>query len=106
MFEKEIEDHIEAKGLNAPRISVKEIDELMSQVTYYIHHIPDTTTIQVTAFDKNGFSLTSELSACASPENFDFEIGKNIALEKCEKSARDELWKLEGYRLKRNLEEV
>ncbi|MGH1461240.1 MAG: Gp49 family protein [Neptuniibacter sp.] len=104
MSDKEIESLIQEKGLNAPRVTFEEIEELMSHVTYYVHQIPDTTTITVTAFDKNGFSLATEISACASPENFDYELGKKIAIEKCEKVAQDTLWVLEGYRLKRNLE--
>lgn len=47
---------------------------------------------------RNGFTVTGE-SACASPENFDAEIGKKIARE----NARDKIWALEGYLLREQL---
>lgn len=47
---------------------------------------------------QNGFTVTGE-SACASPENFDAEIGKKIALE----NAKQKLWPLLGYQLKDSL---
>lgn len=47
---------------------------------------------------KNGFTVTGE-SACASPENFDPEIGRKIAYE----NAYNKIWLLEGYLLKEQL---
>ncbi len=47
---------------------------------------------------KNGFTVTGE-SACASPENFDAEIGRNIARE----NAVQKIWPLMGYALKEQL---
>ena len=47
---------------------------------------------------ENGFTVTGE-SACASPENFDAEIGKKIAYD----NAREKIWLLEGYLLKEKL---
>lgn len=49
---------------------------------------------------KNGFTVTGE-SACASPENFDAEIGRNIARN----NAINKIWALEGYLLKQRLYE-
>ena len=49
---------------------------------------------------ENGFTVTGE-SACASPENFNEEIGRIIAY----KNAIDKVWLLEGYLLKQNLHE-
>lgn len=46
----------------------------------------------------NGFTVTGE-SACASPENFDAEIGRTIA----RKNAIDKVWPLMGYMLKQRL---
>jgi hypothetical protein len=46
----------------------------------------------------NGFTVTGE-SACASPENFDAELGKKIARG----NARDKIWALEGYVLRNTL---
>ena len=47
---------------------------------------------------RNGFTVTGE-SACASPENFDAEIGRKIARE----NAKQKLWPLMGYALKERL---
>lgn len=47
---------------------------------------------------KNGFTVTGE-SACASPENFDADIGKKVARE----NAKQKLWPLLGYNLKEQL---
>lgn len=49
---------------------------------------------------RNGFTVTGE-SACASPENFDAEIGRQIA----KRNAREKIWALEGYLLKQRLSE-
>ena len=47
---------------------------------------------------RNGFTVTGE-SAGASPENFDAEIGRNIARQ----NAVDKVWPLLGYELKTKL---
>jgi hypothetical protein len=47
---------------------------------------------------KNGFTVTGE-SACASPENFDAEIGRKIARQ----AAVNKIWPLMGYELKTKL---
>lgn len=50
---------------------------------------------------RNGFTVTGE-SACASPENFDAELGRRIART----NATQKIWALEGYRLKQSLYEA
>ena len=50
---------------------------------------------------KNGFTFVGQ-SACASPENFDPEIGKRIARE----NAVRKMWPLMGYALKQQLSEA
>ena len=47
---------------------------------------------------RNGFTVTGE-SACASPENFNAEIGKKIARE----NAINKVWPLMGYELRSKL---
>ena len=47
---------------------------------------------------RNGFTVTGE-SACASPENFNAEIGRRIARENAER----EIWPLLGFRLRDEL---
>lgn len=46
----------------------------------------------------NGFTVNGE-SACASPENFDAEIGRKIARA----NAVTKIWPLMGYALKERL---
>lgn len=50
---------------------------------------------------RNGFMVTGE-SACASPENFDAEIGRKIARE----NAVAKIWPLLGFSLKQKLHEA
>lgn len=47
---------------------------------------------------RNGFTVTGE-SACASPENFNEEIGRRIARE----NAEAKIWPLMGYELRSKL---
>ena len=47
---------------------------------------------------RNGFTVTGE-SACASPENFNAEIGEKIARQ----NAIDKIWPLMGYELRSKL---
>lgn len=47
---------------------------------------------------RNGFTVTGE-SACASPENFDAEVGRKIARQ----NAVQKIWPLMGYELRTQL---
>ena len=122
--EKQIEQEIQSKNLNAPRLTPDHIDSVIQSVHYFtagdgfagaltaneeFKSIPegerfinppqqlDLLTFCVIVL-KNGFTVTGE-SACASPENFDAEIGRKIAYE----NARNKIWQLEGYLLKEKL---
>jgi hypothetical protein len=91
-----IEQEIQAKGLTAPRVTPQRIEEV--QVAGQYHVFPGTTVTVCCLTLKNGFTVTGE-SACASPENFDEELGRKIAL----KNAQDKIWALEGYALRERL---
>jgi len=94
--ETQIENEIQAKGLNAPRLTPTLIDEAISSEQY---HVFTGTTLTVCALTlRNGYIVTGE-SAAASPENFDKEIGRKIARE----NARNKIWGLEGYLLREKL---
>jgi hypothetical protein len=96
MSEAEIEQEIQDKGLNAPRLTPVCIDDAIADEKY---HVFEGTTLTVCCLVlKNGFTVTGE-SAAASPENFDEEIGRKIARE----NARNKIWALEGYLLKQKL---
>ena len=115
-----LEEEIVAKGLTAPRITPADVeanivgeyyftagqgvsgemqsrDEQPSQFCYESSLDLLTFCVLVT---KNGFTVTGE-SACASPKNFDAELGRKIARD----NAIEKLWPLMGYELKTKLHE-
>ena len=94
--EQAVELEIQAKNLNAPRLTPEDIDATVAGEDYYV--FPGTTLTVCCLKLKNGFVVTGE-SAAASPENFDAEIGKKIARS----NARDKIWALEGYLLREYL---
>ena len=94
--EQELEYKIQEKNLNAPRLTTAHIDSVIKNISYYI--IPNTTTTICSLELMNGFVVNGE-SAAASKENFDEQIGKEIAYN----NARDKIWQLEGYLLKQKL---
>lgn len=96
--EQDLEQEIQEKGLTAPRLSPKLIDEKIIKADYYV--FPGTTTTVCLLTLQNGYTTIGD-SACASPENFDPEIGKKLAHE----NARQKIWSLEGYLLKERLYE-
>ena len=113
--EQQIEQEIQEKGLNAPRLTPEIIDSKIVGVEYILTRDVCKRDNGVEIFDapvplqtltfciltlENGFTVTGE-SACASPENFDAEIGKKIAYQ----NAREKIWLLEGYLLKQRLKE-
>lgn len=99
MEESKVESEIKAKGLNAPRITPSAIDATIASEAYHVFVGSNLTVCCLTL--QNGFSVTGE-SACASPENFDAELGRKIARG----HAREKIWVLEGYRLKQKLHEA
>lgn len=96
MSEKEIENEIQEKGLNAPRLTPEHIDSVIADKSFHVFKETCLTVCCLTL--KNGFTVSGE-SACASPENFNEEIGQKIAFE----NARNKIWALEGYLLKQRL---
>ncbi len=105
--ETEIENEIQAKGLNAPRLNPAYIDSLILTENWGraselfkgspTHTALDCLTICVLVL-KNGYTVVGK-SACASPENYDAELGGKIARE----DARRQIWALEGYALRSKL---
>ena len=112
MNDQEIEKAIQAKGKTAARVTPQDIEAEITH-TYYVNvgeahqakwpdptaadeHHPsiDLLTICVLVL-KNGFTVTGE-SACASPENFDAQIGRDIARA----NAVNKIWPLMGFRLR------
>lgn len=113
-MEESIEQEIQRKGLNAPRVTPYEIESEIKSEHYFTatealvgltrgpewQAIPkelDLLTFCVLVL-RNGFTVTGE-SACASPENFDPEIGRKIARQ----NAVQKIWLLLGFRLRDKL---
>lgn len=94
--EQEIEKKIQEKNLNAPRLTPALIDDAIKSKDFHVFGETCLTVCCLTL--RNGFTVTGE-SACASPENFNAEIGQEIAFEQ----ARNKVWALEGYLLKQKL---
>ena len=99
MTDQSVEQEIQAKGLNAPRITPGHINDLMERVIFNIVVPEGTTSTFAHAYLDGKFYLATGHSACVSPENFDAEIGQKIAMNKAEAMAKDKLWELEGYLL-------
>ena len=117
MTDQEIEQEIQDKGLTAPRVTPGDIEASIDGEFYFtaedgVLSVSKTGTelagnaasLRFLTFCvlvlRNGFTVTGE-SACASPENFDAELGRKIA----RKAAVDKLWALMGYALKQRLHE-
>lgn len=99
MSEAAIEKELQAKGLDAPRLTPHEIDALISEERY---HQPEGTTLTIcTLILKNGFTVTGE-SAAASPANFDRDLGRKISFT----NARNKIWGFAGYELRNRLHQV
>jgi Phage protein (N4 Gp49/phage Sf6 gene 66) family len=94
--EAAIEQEIQDKGLTAPRITPDQIDGKIQKVQYHVFEGSCLTVCCLTL--ANGFTVTGE-SACASPANFNQQLGEKIAFD----NARSKIWALEGYLLKERL---
>jgi len=119
MNDQAIEEEIQAKGLTAPRVTPSDIEANIDRAFYFTakqgaekaardggsyaagdpHHgeALGLLTFCVLVL-RNGFTVTGE-SACASPENFDAELGRKIARA----NAVNKIWPLMGYALKEKL---
>lgn len=96
MSEQIIETEIREKGLTAPRVTPDQIDAKISAEAYHVFEGSCLTVCCLTL--QNGFTVSGE-SACASPANFNAELGRKIA----KAHARDKIWALEGYLLREKL---
>ncbi len=96
MNNDQIEQEIQDKGLTAPRVTMAHIESLVEKEQYHVFEGTTFTSCLLTL--KNGFTVHGE-SACASPENFDAELGAKIARD----NAVNKIWMLEGYLLRQKL---
>lgn len=106
---KEIEQEIQDKGLIAPRVTPQRVEDQIAVEHYIVagdsYDGPSAQarvalgclTICMLVL-RNGFTVIGE-AACASPENFDEELGRKIARQ----NALNKIWPLEGYLLRSEL---
>ena len=116
MNDQEIEQEIQAIGLTAPRVTPQDIEANIAGEHYFtaangIDGERVASGAPTYCYEKslglltfcvlvlrNGFTVTGE-SACASPENFDADLGRKIARQ----NAVGKMWPLMGYALKERL---
>lgn len=112
------QQEIEVKGLTAPRVTPADIEAEIASEHYFTaldgvmyetgsidgnytrvaDHVPLGLLTFCVLVLRSGFTVTGE-SACASPENFDAEIGRKIARQ----NAVAKVWPLLGFRLRDRL---
>lgn len=110
-----LENQIKILGADvAPRVTPADVEASIASEVYFTAtdgwagaqdrgHVQDNpSALDLLTFCvlvlKNGFTVTGE-SACASPDNFNAEIGRRIARDK----AIDKVWPLLGFRLRDRL---
>lgn len=109
----ETQKMIEERGLNAPRVKPADVEAAIKSEHYFTaaNGVMDAYEgAQAAGYEEmgplnlltfcvlvlgNGFTVTGE-SACASPENFDAEIGRKMARQ----NAVNKVWPLLGFRLR------
>ena len=96
--ELEIERRLQASGASAPRLTPAHIDSVIESTNYW--NPPGTSVTVCFLTLRNGFGVTG-MSASASPENYNEQIGRDIAF----KNAREQIWQLECYLLRQKLYE-
>jgi hypothetical protein len=104
--DQSLEQQITALGLTAPRITPAQIDAMVDALGYHTYVIPGTTTTVAAAIDKTGFVVSTGFARSIASSNFDEVFGRNTAIGRAKSAAREALWELEGYRLRRNLAEA
>lgn len=93
MNSHDIEKEIADKKLTAPRVTMEHIESLVVKEQFHVFEGSAFTSCLLTL--KNGFTVHGE-SVCASPENFDVELGRKIARS----NAVNKMWVLEAYLLR------
>ena len=101
------------KANKGPRVTPADIEANIRAETYFTAFdgfmaddrdmtVQDADALKLLTFCvlvlRNGFTVTGE-SACASPENFDAEVGRKIARQ----NAVQKIWPLMGYELRTKL---
>lgn len=90
------EGMIQARGLNARRVSLDELHSSIKNVEIIRHRIESGSVLRFAVLTMdNGFAVTGRPSISVSPENDNDEVGVKIAIQ----NAVFELWPLVGFRV-------
>lgn len=84
--------------MTAPKVTEQEVDGFIVGATFTVLPSGRTTVCEITL--ANGFTVRGD-SSVVSIENFDAQIGRDIAY----KEARGKVWQLLGFRLAQNIHE-
>lgn len=100
MSDAAIEQEIQDKGLNAPRVTLAVLNENIVH-TEIVKHVSQSGQILRWAVltTRNGFAVTGRPSVSVSPANDNAEIGEKVAID----NAKQGLWPLMGYELRSKL---
>jgi hypothetical protein len=115
MDDQALENEIQAKGLTAPRVTLADMRANIASEFYFTaaegilgasamgtRVAGKAKSLELLTFCvlvlQNGYTVTGQ-SACASPENFDANIGRRLAREDAERK----IWPLMGYALREKL---
>lgn len=97
--EDRLESVLRARGLTAPRVTPQDLDAAFDPlVEPQYHQFPGTTVTVCALTCRNGYVLVGK-SAAVSWENFDANIGREVAY----KDARNQLSPLLGFALRERL---
>ena len=90
-----------AAGKTGRRITRENIEALMTLVTFHTSVVGTSTFVHAQLNGK--FHLGTGFAGCVDPTNFIAATGERIATADAVAIAIKELWKLEGYRLYREI---
>lgn len=93
-------------GASASIVTREHIARLLDGVGYHTHVVPGTTTILATAIMPSGFTLATAESRCLNSDDFNLQLGIEVAITKARALALDALWQFEGYRLRQTMHEI
>ncbi len=114
MTDTNVEQLIQDRGLTAARVTPAVVEQAIRSEHYFTAFegvensdqiiFDDIEPLKLLTFCvlilQNGYTVTGQ-SACASPSNFDPEVGRIIA----RRNAVDQIWPLLGYELRTKLQQ-
>lgn len=85
------------------RISIDQVRSVLADCTEHTWVVPNTTMTVAAVVNPNGFVLGIGTSSCISREEFDADVGAQLAKKNARAEAESTVWASEGYVLARSL---